>query len=102
MQLMTNELRTSIPALYSQEGKGEDATVYAKFFTPDSNWTWLVLEYDGEDTFFGLVKGFETEYGYFSFSELESSIGPMGLGVERDISFKPCTLKEARTRENMG
>jgi hypothetical protein len=102
MQLMTNELRTSIPTLGSQEGRGKDAIVYAKFFTPDSNWTWLVLEYDGDDTFFGLVKGFETEYGEFSLSELESSTGPLGLGVERDTCFEPCTLKDARTRENMG
>ena len=101
MQLMTTEIRNSIPALYSQEEKGEEAIVHAKFFTPDSNWTWLALEYDGKDTFFGLVKGFETEYGNFSLSELESARGPMGLGVERDAWFKPCTLREARSREKM-
>jgi hypothetical protein len=34
-----------------------------KYFTPDSNWTWYASEFDGEDTFFGPVAGFEVELG---------------------------------------
>jgi len=30
-------------------------------FTPDSSWTWYAMEFDGVDTFFGLVNGFEEE-----------------------------------------
>lgn len=101
MKLMTQELRAKLPELFSQENKGEDAIVHAKFFTPDSNWTWLILEYDGDDTFFGLVKGLETEYGHFSLRELQASRGPMGLPIERDAWFKPCSLREARVKENM-
>jgi hypothetical protein len=39
MKLLTAELRASLPPLYAQE-KNTDPTVHAKFFTPDSQWTW--------------------------------------------------------------
>ena len=44
--------------------------------------------------FWGLVEGFEKEYGYFMLSELEEVRGPMGLPIERDLWFKPKTLEE--------
>ncbi|AOQ24551.1 hypothetical protein MTAT_18940 [Moorella thermoacetica] len=93
MKLLTEELRKTIPPLYSTEHE-DDPLVRVKFFTPDSNWTWYVLEFDGEDTFFGLVEGFETELGYFSLSELESTRGPLGLPIERDLYFNPVPLSK--------
>ncbi len=95
MQLMTEELRKKIPKLYSQE-KEKDPVVYAKYFTPDSSWTWYVLEFDGKDTFFGHVDGFEPELGYFSLSELESVKGPLGLEIERDLHWEPKPLSEVK------
>jgi len=83
-----------LPPLYSQEEKGLDAVAVVKFFTPDSNWTWYATEFDGEDLFFGLVDGFEKEIGYFRFSELKSVKGALGLPIERDMYFKPKSLKE--------
>jgi hypothetical protein len=56
--------------------------------------TWYASEFDGEDTFFGLVSGFEVEYGYFSLKELDEARGPMGLPIERDLQFEPKTLRE--------
>lgn len=95
MKLMTKELEKKIPALYAQDGKGKEAIAYAKFFTPDSNWTWYVTEYDPEERLcFGLVDGFEKELGYFSLNELEAVKGPLGLNIERDRSFTPTPLKE--------
>jgi hypothetical protein len=92
---MTKELESIIPAIGSQEEKGHDAIVYVKFFTPDSNWTWYATEFDPIDKiFFGLVKGFETELGYFSLEELESVKGPLGLSIERDLYFNQKTLNE--------
>ena len=91
MQLLTKELRGKIPPLYSQD-KNPDPLIICKFFTPDSSWTWYVIEFDGKDTFFGLVDGFEKELGYFSLSELESIRGKLGLPVERDLYFTPCKL----------
>jgi hypothetical protein len=94
MKLLTQEIRKKLPALYSQDGKGGEAIAYVKFFTPDSNpWTWYATEFDGEDTFFGLVDGHEKELGYFSLKELESVRGPMGLPIERDLYFRPKTLE---------
>ena len=91
MQLLTKELRGKIPPLYSQD-KNPDPLIICKFFTPDSSWTWYVIEFDEQDTFFGLVDGFEKELGYFSLSELESIRGKLGLPVERDLYFTPCRL----------
>ena len=70
MMLLTKANREALPGLYEQDGLGDDAIVHVKFFTPDSNWTWYATEFDGKDTFFGLVDGFEMELGYFSLSEL--------------------------------
>ena len=91
---MTEDLRKKLPKLYGQEKLAGDAVVYVKFFTPDSNWTWYATEFDGEDLFFGLVEGFEREFGYFSLRELESVRGPMGLAIERDLYWQPKKLKE--------
>ena len=90
MKLLTKELREQLPPLYACETE-KDPLVRAKFFYPDFNWTWYAIEFDGEDTFFGLVDGFE-ELGYFSLKELESNRGKMGLPIERDLYFEPCRL----------
>ena len=95
MMLLTKELLKMLPPLYSQENI-KDPTVWCKFFTPDGSWTWYVLEFDGTDTFFGLVDGFDEELGYFSLIELESIRGKLGLPIERDRYFKPCLLSEVR------
>lgn len=80
MQLMTKEIREKLPPLYAQDGLGGKAVVYAKWFTPDSGWTWLATEGspEGDDfIFFGLVIGLEKELGYFTLSELERVRGPL-------------------------
>ena len=63
MQLLTKEIKAKLPPLHSHEWeKAKDPIVHCKFFTPDSNWTWYVLEFGGVDTFFGLVDGHEVEH----------------------------------------
>jgi len=96
MQLLPEKIANTIPKLYTQEHKGDEAIVYLKLFDPCSNWTWYATEYDGVDTFFGLVIGHETEFGYFSLRELQSYKNRLGLGIERDIHFTPTTLKELK------
>ncbi len=91
MELLTEELRKTLPPVYSQEAEA-DPMVYAKFFMPDSTWTWYVTEgeAEGEDfRFFGYVRGQAEEWGYFLLSELEGARGPSGLPVERDLHFQP-------------
>ena len=103
MKLLPKEIREQLPLLYSQDGKGGKAVVYVKFFSPDSNWSWMATE--GEPVkdptgteidfqFFGLVDGHERELGYFMLGELEEVRGPLGLPIERDLYWRPKTLKE--------
>lgn len=92
--LMNEDLRQLLPKLYSQEISGLKAMARVKYFTPDSNWTWYASEFDGEDTFFGLVSGLEVELGYFSLKELRETCGPNGLPIERDLYFEPQSLQE--------
>ena len=103
MKLLTQEIRKKLPPLYAQDGKGGKAVAYLKFFTPDSNWTWLITEgspikdENGNEVdfhFFGLVEGQFKELGYVSLKELEEVRGPMGLPIERDLYWQPKRLEE--------
>jgi len=71
-----------------------DPMVICKFFFADSHWSWYAIEFDGDDTFYGLVYGDSPELGNFSLSELTSVRSKLGLPVERDRSFQPCLLSE--------
>jgi hypothetical protein len=96
-ELLPDELRKSLPPLYAQENV-ENPIVHAKFFTPDSNWTWFVTEGSPqvEDfIFFGYVIGFESEWGYFALSELSAARGPSGLAIERDLQFQAIPMQQA-------
>ena len=104
MNLLTKKIKSELPKLYAQENKGNEAIVYVKFFTPDSDWTWYATEGEeviDEETgevldfrFFGLVNGLEKELGYFSLNELKMYNSPLGLTIERDLYWEPKMLKE--------
>lgn len=99
MKLVTKAIEARFAQVGRQESKGEAAIVIAKFFDPTGSWTWYCTEFDAsEKTFFGLVHGFEDELGYFSLEELESIVGRMGLGVERDLHWTEMTLAEVRAK----
>jgi len=95
MKLLGRELRAQLPALHSQE-RIEDPTVVAKYFAPWCNWLWYAIEFDGEDTFFGLVVGHEAHLKRFSLSSLARLRGPFGQMVERDLNWEPKPLSEVR------
>ena len=99
MKLLTKANLAALPAHYANEGKpAEEIAVPVKFFTPDSNWTWYATEFDpAEGRFYGLVCGHETEFGYFTLSELENARGPLGLKIERDLHWSG-TLADAKAR----
>jgi len=90
--LLDQASREKLPELCRNEEKGLEVIAPVKFFTPDSNRTWYASEFDGEDTFFGLVSGFEVELGYFLLKELQETRGPLGLSIERDLYFEQQTL----------
>ena len=98
--LMTRELGDTIPALYANQNvRDYDSVVaHAKLFSPYSNWTWYITEWQAETGLcFGLVEGFETELGYFDLTELaEVAVFGSVPAVERDLYWKPTTLGEVR------
>ena len=98
-KFITKEIEKALPKLYSQEDVS-DPIVVAKWFSPYSNWRWFAIEWDGEDRFFGLVQGLDTELGYFSKKELEELTFGAGRfevpAVERDLSWQPKKLSEVR------
>lgn len=96
--LMPPEVREAIPALYAQDGQGDDATAYVKFFLPGTYWTWYATEFDPQEgRFFGLVFGHAMELGYFMLDELQEMSLAGGLfRVERDLYFARKTLAEIK------
>lgn len=107
MKLITKALEKTFAKypLYSQDGKGNDAVVIAKFFLPGSGFTWYVTETEkqtnGDYMFFGYVEGLDSELGYFTLSQLQNVRGRFGLRVERDMYFNngKTTLAQVK-REN--
>ena len=94
--LLTQEIKGTLQPLYNSEKHPEmEAIAQVKFFSPYSQGTWDAIEFDGVDTFWGLVDGFEMEYGYFSYSELETVTVFGGVpAVERDCHWSPRPVKE--------
>ena len=101
MKLLTKELETKIPALYSFDKAAtvlDDGTISpprtfaCKFFNPMGAGTWYVMEgekqEDGDWRFYGYVELLEKEWGYFMLSDLQSVSVGFGLGIERDIYFE--------------
>lgn len=102
--LLTAVDRKRLPALYSQDGV-RDPIVYVRFFNAYGAGTWLATEFDGQDQFFGWVEIHPGmgELGYFSLRELQSLPARMGgrvipglQGIERDTSFTPKPLSQAK------
>ena len=91
MSVHFSGLPTGIPLLYATRHH-PDPLVLARFFHPNSSWSWYVTEFDGEQEFFGLVAGFEIELGYFLRSELEET------GCRLDSSWMAAPLSIVRSR----
>ena len=97
-KLIPQTLLSDIPDLYETEERS-DPICQVKLFTPDSNWTWYIIELSKADanTCYGYVQGLENELGYFSLLELEMIHGSLGLAIERDMSFKPIAFSKIRS-----
>ncbi len=94
MELIPQEIRKSIPTLYATEDMDEsDILVYVKLFI--NGWSWFITELSiNNDLAFGYVVSpfCDGELGYISIEEIQTIKGSLGIGVERDISFKPTLL----------
>ena len=96
-KIITKEIEKRLEKypLYSQEGKGEDATVVLKVFNPYGSGTWLITEGDRQENGDYLLFGYctldeaEWEWGYILLSELESiyiNVYGCQLPLEREWS----------------
>ena len=95
MELIPQDLLKAIPKLYETEEQN-DPIVYVKLFL--DCWTWHITELsiDGDIAFGYVVSPFGAELGYFSLEEIKGIRGSLGLGVERDLSFKPTKLSSIK------
>lgn len=91
MELIPKEMEDKIPHLYATE-EVKDPIVYVKLFL--DGWTWHITELSiDKDICFGyVVSPFGSELGYFSLEEIQEVKGSLGIGVERDLYFKPTPL----------
>ncbi len=102
MKLLTKAIEKALPRIGVAEDESGFSKAKVKFFDPTGSWTWYASEgqrtKDGDYCFYGVVCGYEREYGYFLLSELEHAKdgirGLQGLAIERDLHFKPKPLSE--------
>lgn len=91
MILITDDLYARLLANGATDTETDHFPV-VKLFDPTGPATWLLTELDADgDTLFGLCDlgfGFP-ELGSVSLAELASVKGRLGLGIERDLCFKP-------------
>ena len=95
-QLTAEIKRRNIPPLYTQENEA-DPTLYLEIHLFQFLWHWYVseceIENDGRDIlFYGYVRGFENEWGYFRLSELEETRCPVMV----NYNFKPLPFSELK------
>ena len=80
-----------LPSLEPEEA---EPIARIKLFDPTGSWTWYIAAYDpATRAAYGLVDGFEKEYGTFDMQELVEHRGRFGLPIERDLHWKPCPLR---------
>lgn len=104
--LLTKALKRKLPAIYAQDGKGDEAIVHVKLFSPYSDHYYYLTEYDPTtNQAFGLTYRLSMsdqdpagELGYISIEELET-LHCHGLPlIERDCYFKPTTIGKIKAK----
>ena len=101
--LMPVSTKKQLPKLYATEKQLiGDRTAYARYFFPMGAYTAYMLEYDPKERIgFGAVTmGYGWELGYMSLKEMEE-VKVRGLGIERDLYFKPTKLHEIAELEEI-
>ena len=131
VKLMNKELGKAFAKIGRQEGV-DDPIVVAHFFNPSGSGDWYATEMyyvikkvqsvkepeiieveaskldesiKGEIldmVFFGYVELLESEWGYFSLTELESVRLPFGLTIERDLYFNPAPISKVCPKAFLG
>ena len=94
MQLLNNKIESLAKEQYKYGSNLEKQNIVAKFFNPVGNWDWYLMNMKDEDYAWGIVDGEHVEMGSFSIKELQDIELPFGLGIERDILFRPTNAKK--------
>jgi hypothetical protein len=100
MNILLHEAVKNLPALYYQEHV-DDPIVPCRFYHPFSDWVWYPTEFDPEQgLFFGFVRGFEGELGYFSVAEFKDTEERTGVSFVVDPTFTSMKLSEVKLLPN--
>lgn len=96
MNLLPNSLREKIPSSDSETHKPlKDLIAAVRFFDQTSSWEWYVVEFDQQETFWGVVtSGNLALLGNFTLSELECIESSGEKTVVRDEEFQPKSILE--------
>ena len=96
MKLLTKEILDRLPTNEESRDSGiDELTVQVKFFNPTGNGTWYVYSYSPDERIgYALCDLGCPELGAFSMDELENYKGIFGLGIERDLHYRPRPLRE--------
>ena len=94
MKLLTKKIIKKAKEQYKLQSDLEQMVV-AKFFNPVGSGVWYLMNMaEDEDYCWGIVDWMACEMGSFSMKELESVELAYGLGIERDLYFKPIKAKK--------
>lgn len=96
MKILTAEVLKA----FAKQGKtgnksAKDIKIVMKLFNPSGAGTWYLYEREDEDIYWGFVNLGDpemSECGTVSMSELLAYRGRFGLGIERDMHFKPLSM----------
>ena len=102
MGLLSEIINKQLPRLDATRDLGLHAPALVKFSRPDINWSWYGVEFDGRDTFFGLIAGLAAELGRFRLSELETTCGYGHFRARPELCAAAAGGFNGRTRESSG
>jgi hypothetical protein len=96
MKILTKEILDAF-AKQGKTGKKSmrDIKIVLKLFNPTGAGTWYLYEKEDDDIYWGFVNLGDpemSECGTVSMSELLDFKGMFGLGIERDMHFKPLSI----------
>jgi hypothetical protein len=91
--VLTKADLAKLPALYSQDGKGEDAIAQVHFFSCGGYDFWATEFDPATGELFGVARIHEREFGYVTVQEFVSMAKAM-FPIERDLHWTPKPLKE--------
>lgn len=102
MELLTKTQKQKL--LENEANNVDDAKVVVKLFNPEGAGTWFLHKLTDDGIAYGLCHLTELEYGAVSMRELQTHIGRMGLGIERDRYFpeNKYTINEVEVKFNLG